>query len=76
MTLVTGLTRIADAGMGASSSPELSLMHAYFAYGIGALFLSVLAMKLRKGGNSLVAPACAGVKAGFVRTLHPIRTAT
>ena len=48
LTLVTGLSRIASAGMGASSSPALALMHAYFAYGIGALFLSVLAMKMRK----------------------------
>ena len=47
--LVTAFARLTGAGMGFSSSPELSLMYAYFGFGISGLFLSVLAMKLRKG---------------------------
>ena len=30
-------------------SPELDLLTAYFGFGIGGLFLSVVVMKLRKG---------------------------
>ena len=29
-------------------SPDLDLMHAYFGYGVGSLFLSVVVMKLRQ----------------------------
>ncbi len=42
LSLVSGFGRIIGG------SPELELMSAYFGYGVGSLFLSVVVMKLRQ----------------------------
>lgn len=42
LSLVSGFGRIVGG------SPELELMSAYFGYGVGGLFLSVVVMKLRQ----------------------------
>ncbi len=42
LSLVSGFGRIVGG------SPELELMSAYFGYGVGSLFLSVVVMKLRQ----------------------------
>lgn len=47
-TLLSAFVRIAGASFGGSEAPELKLMYAYFGFGVGSLFLSVVAMKLRK----------------------------
>lgn len=42
LSLVSGFGRIVGG------SPDLELMSAYFGYGVGGLFLSVVVMKLRQ----------------------------
>lgn len=48
LALLSAFIRIIGASTGVSAPPELGLMSAYFGYGVGSLFLSVVAMKLRK----------------------------
>ena len=48
LALLSAFIRIIGAGTGISEAPELGLMSAYFGYGVGSLFLSVVAMKLRQ----------------------------
>lgn len=45
LTLVAGFGRIAAGG---SDPPTVALMTAYFGFGVGGLFLSVVTMKIRK----------------------------
>lgn len=42
LSLISGFGRIIGG------SPDLELMSAYFGYGVGSLFLSVVVMKLRQ----------------------------
>jgi hypothetical protein len=48
LALLTSFIRIGGAATGASEAPSVALMSAYFGYGVGSLFLSVVTMKLRK----------------------------
>lgn len=48
LSLLTAFIRILGAALGTSDSPGVALMTAYFGYGFSGLFLSVVAMKLRK----------------------------
>jgi hypothetical protein len=47
-TLVSAFARIVGSSIGTSEAPDLKLMYAYFGFGAGSFFLSVVAMKLRK----------------------------
>ncbi len=47
-TLLSAFVRLVWAGAGISEAPDLKLMYAYFGFGVGSLFLSVVAMKLRR----------------------------
>ncbi len=48
LSLLIGFARTFGASAGISGSPELSLISAYFGYGIASLVLSVVTMKLRQ----------------------------
>jgi high-affinity nickel permease len=48
LSLLGGFARAFGASVG-MDSPELSLVSAYFGYGIVSLFLSVIAVKIRRG---------------------------
>lgn len=47
-TLLSAFARIVGSSIGSSAAPDLKLMYAYFGFGVSSLFLSVVAMKLRK----------------------------
>lgn len=48
LAFISAFIRIIGGSMGISEPPELGLMTAYFGYGVGSLFLSVVTMKLRQ----------------------------